>query len=511
MRITGVKDKINFTAGKVEVFSDFDGTYCPARHSSLHDVNSDGFMPEYCDRIDKFLKSTEGDLHFNITTGRTYGEYECISWLLRMRNFRLPFPETLITKDGSDRLIRNGSDSDFYERGVFPFSYDRRFKEKEEHIKSMTNWDGAGIHDELKRLVGKYKIRLVEADSQNSVFDYGDRSLFSEGKLNPEDWRNLPSRDGHILEHQTPVAEYVLGSRNDGNLKFYLVFPPDYGYCPERNWIYDNFMDDLRAYMSSKNIHYNMEWEGPEQYNKFRISCSITPQFENGPLTKLYDTKEAVKKALKNDDVVITAGDGSNDFDMLNPLRYLDKDFLTECEKNSKNKTFYQKDMQGKLEDLQKIYNGDNSTYIKALRQELTQNGFLRKLEELPLYSIVIKKEHSKLQPLIDTFGRIGKVIEVETGRIDDGIKKAIKNYAEKNKIFRDAMSSGFQSLISGAKKKSAEQQKNSKKSSPKIGIKIAAGIIFAGLLGYAGYKYIKDRKNGSRTNINSTNTKPAV
>ena len=30
MRITGVKDKINFTAGKVEVFSDFDGTYCPA-------------------------------------------------------------------------------------------------------------------------------------------------------------------------------------------------------------------------------------------------------------------------------------------------------------------------------------------------------------------------------------------------------------------------------------------------------------------------------------------------
>ena len=98
-------------------------------------------MPEYCDRIDKFLKSTEGDLHFNITTGRTYGEYECISWLLRMRNFRLPFPETLITKDGSDRLIRNGSDSDFYERGVFPFSYGRTLKEKEEHIKSMTNWN----------------------------------------------------------------------------------------------------------------------------------------------------------------------------------------------------------------------------------------------------------------------------------------------------------------------------------------------------------------------------------
>lgn len=68
-----------------------------------------------------------------------------------------------------------------------------------------------------------------------------------------------------------------------------------------------------------------------------------------------------------------------------------------------------------------------------------------------------------------------------------------------------------FSPLYQGQKKKSAEQQKNSKKSSPKIGIKIAAGIIFAGLLGYAGYKYIKDRKNGSRTNINSTNTKPAA
>ena len=250
VRITGITDKINFTAGKAEVYSDFDGTYCPARHCSLHDPSANKFMPEYCDRLDKFFKSTRRDLQFNITTGRTFGEYESISWLLKLRNFRLPLPETVITKDGGDRLIKNGSDNDFYNRGVFPFTYKGTAKEKEEHFKSLTNWNGEGIHNELKRLADKYKIRFVEADSQNSVVDYGERSLYSLGKLNPDDWTNLPSKDGQILQHQTPIADYALGSRNDGNLKFNLIFPPDYGYCPERNWIYNNFMNDLRAYIS---------------------------------------------------------------------------------------------------------------------------------------------------------------------------------------------------------------------------------------------------------------------
>lgn len=488
MRVTGLRDTINFNAGKVNLYSDFDGTYCPAKHSSLHNPAVNDFMTEYCGRMDSFFKAATGDVHFNLTTGRTFGEYESISWLLKMRDFRLPFPETVITKDGSDRLIKikNCSDNDFYERGKFPFTYNEVSKDKEASLKQLTNWDGEGIRNELKRLVEKYQIRLVEADSQNSVSDYGEKSLFSNGKLNPDDWRKLPSRDGQIIEHNTPVAEYALGSRNDGNLKLNLIFPPDYGFCPERNRIYDNFMNDLKAYLNTNNIHYHIDWEPANEHNHHRISCSVTPEFEKGVLTKLFDTKEALKAAVKNNDIVVTAGDGSNDFDMLNPLRYLEDDFIRQCEEKSQYKDFYRGSMQKRLEDLKKVYYGEKSTCIKGLRKELKNNGFLKRLEELPFYSIAVKKKNSKLQPLIDTFAGIGKVIAVESGRIDDGIKQAVKSHAEKNKGFKNSMSESFQALIYGAKKNSAK-----KYNSAKIGI----GTLLIGLLGFTGYEYVKNVK----------------
>ena len=209
MYIKCISSNVNFTAGKVDLYSDFDGTYCPARHLSLHDPAANSFMSEYCAKMDSFFKSTNGDIHFNVTTGRTFGEYESVSWLLKMRNFRLPFPETVITKDGSDRLLKNGSDIEFYEKGKFPFSYNTTSKEKENNIKKMSNWDGKAIYNELRRLADKYKIRFVEADSQNSVSDYGNRSFYSSGKLDPDEWKKLPRENGKIL-HQKMEKFYIM-------------------------------------------------------------------------------------------------------------------------------------------------------------------------------------------------------------------------------------------------------------------------------------------------------------
>ena len=502
MRIPVIQNKIAFTAGKVNLYTDFDGTYCPAKHSTLHDPNANGFMNEYCSRINKFWQTTEGDVHFNITTGRTLGEYESISWLLKMRNFRLPFPESIITKDGSDRFVKTGTDTDFYVLGNLPFYYNRPQEEKELEIKKFTNWDGDKIQAKLKRLADKYKIRLVEADSENAVSDYGERSLFSSGKLDPDEWKKLPSQNGQIIEHASPVADYALGSRNDGKLKFNLIFPPDYGFCPERNWIYDNIITDLKGYLESKKIRYHMEWEPASDSNHRRISCSITPLFEHGALTKLYDTKKALKEAVKNNDIVIAAGDGSNDFDMLNPLGYLEENFVRECEKNSSHKEFYSKDILQRLDDLKRIYNGENSDYINGLRKELTQNGYLKQLEDLPIYSIVIRKQNSKMQPLIDTFSGINKVITTESGGLDEGIKKAVRLYAEKNQIFKNAMSEKFKILIFGAKKKSAKTVNY---------YKIGAGILLSGIIGFVGYRYLnksKGKDNENNTGNKSPNSK---
>ena len=84
-------------------------------------------------------------------------------------------------------------------------------------------------------------MRFVEAESENSVADYGNMSLYSDGKLYADDWKRLPSQNGKIAYHDIPIADYVMGARKDGNLKINLIFSPDYGFCPERNKIYDDF------------------------------------------------------------------------------------------------------------------------------------------------------------------------------------------------------------------------------------------------------------------------------
>ena len=42
--------------------------------------------------------------------------------------------------------------------------------------------------------------------------------------------------------------------------------------------------------------------------NHYRKSLTITPKINGDRLTKLFDTKEAVKDAIKNNDLVIVAG-----------------------------------------------------------------------------------------------------------------------------------------------------------------------------------------------------------
>lgn len=97
MNVTGIKNIMNFTSGKVHLYSDFDGTYCPEKHSAMHNPEQNPRMVDYCNKMDKFFKSSKNDLTFHITTGRTLGEFEAVSWLLKFRNYRLPLPQSVIT------------------------------------------------------------------------------------------------------------------------------------------------------------------------------------------------------------------------------------------------------------------------------------------------------------------------------------------------------------------------------------------------------------------------------
>ena len=450
MKIAKIANQLNFMAGKVQVYSDFDGTYCPAKHSSLHIEGENEFMNEYCSKLDKFIKSTDGDIHLHITTGRTFGEYEAISHLLKIRKFHLPLPESFISKNGSDEFIKNGTDNEFYEKGIFPYKYSEPNKIKEDEIKKLTNWDGEKLKSFIKDLSHRYKLKLIEADSENSVKDYGNNSLFSEGKLNPNEWKKLPNSQGKIQEHNHPIADFVLGARKDGNLKVNLIFSPDYGYCSERNYIYDNFMNEIKEYLKKNNVEYSMDWDIASNRNHYRTHCNITPKINNSALTKLYDTKNALIQAVKNDDMVVVAGDGSNDFEMLNPLEYIEQKDWEKYKSKTECEDFYKADMRKKLIFLNDALEGRND----KLKQELESNGLIKQIREMPLLSIIVDKENSSLRLIKETFERFGKVVTVDKGKLDEGIKSAIKEYASQKDSFKTAMSDKLKEYVLGITKK---------------------------------------------------------
>lgn len=441
----GLLNQPSFGSGKVNTYFDFDGTYCPASHSDLkHMSPSDSsWFVDYCNNIKNFLNNTRNGLTFHITTGRTLGEYDAVSHLIRMRGFELPLPDTVIVKNGSDEYIKQGSDSDFYKKGVFPFSPDKRNIQKEEDIKTITGWDGQKIKEGLKKIFTSHDLRIVEADSEHSPADYGFRSLFSEGKLKYED--RIPLENG-----MKPTSDWNVGLRDDGNLKIFYTLPYDTDFCPERantaktiNREVDELLVETGAkqtysydkqhhnecggrpyYVIEPEIDKNMSWYGAKY-----VDCG---------LSKLYDTKRAVQKAIKDNDLVIVAGDSSNDKLMLSPLMYIDIDWerFPEIAKHTR--------IGGGHAILKKIH-AEPEKYSEIIKQ----------LEDLPFIGIIIKNDRkdSPLNDIVETFGKgskYQKIIEVENGHLEDGVREAIKLYVSRNSKFMEKLSSDLKKEIFG-------------------------------------------------------------
>ena len=233
-------------------------------------------------------------------------------------------------------------------------------------------------------------------------------------------------------------------------------------------WILGLHMKDERysklpqtntRYLLDQGVKYWQHWEEPNSKNHFRKSLSITPNVNDGELTKLFDTRNAVMEAMNNNDLVIVAGDGSNDFKMLNPLEYIPSADWVNYAKDSNCPEFYLGDMKKKLRDLRHLYKGYDDEYTNELRKELQENGFLKRLQDMPFVGIVIKKDKSKLKKLVDTFASSGKIVEIDKGQLDEGVKKAVKKYAEINQNFRNDMSDNLKYVVGYCNQTSLEKE----------------------------------------------------
>ena len=433
MRIYGVtsrkenpSQKINFTAGKVDLYSDFDGTYFPEKHSRMYNLPQEDLngLNKYFKSFKLFFQNLREDLSFRITTGRTFGEFQTVSELIKSKGVEMPLPDALITKNGSDEYLKTGSDRAFYRSGEFPFSYSKPNSKIEKAIKAETNWNSS-LRAKLRQILEKYNFQVIEHDSENPATDYGQRSIMAHVRYD----------DFELKEGLKPNSEWKVGLRNDGNLKLYVSFPYDMLHADERKAAYEEIKTAFESYLTAdKKVKYHME-EYRDKIGGNRPVIEYVPLMNDGtPLNKLYDTKKAVEKAIKTNDLVITAGDGKNDLEMLNPLNYIETDDLApELKKEIQEVSD---------KNIAKIL--ENSTVVERLRK-------------LPFVGIVVKSEDSTINSLLSHFKQFNKIIEIENGKLQEGISQAIKMYAKDNSEFAESMSEKLKTELGLIKKQVAE------------------------------------------------------
>lgn len=428
-RIQASNPSSTFKAGKVRVFSDFDRTFLPAKHQHFVQVSDERFVnaiKKYFKNFSEFLNKTKDGLKFTITTGRTFGEFLTMAEIARERKFEMPLPDTLIVKNGSDEHTRVGTDEDFYNGGEFPFKYEVTNKEKEEKIRQISGWDGAKVKQILKDIFKSYNFRIVEADSEHSVKDYGPRSLFYQG--------NLPYEDKKVF-HGTDKADWVVGFRNDGNLKVFYTLPADMENVEERWYTLQDILDKSRNKFDAEGIKIVRTDETLHGRPCVILEPSVFKYQSQKNLTKLYDPLDAVKEATKNNDLVIVAGDSSNDKVMLNPGLYL-QNYLTE-------------DILKRHGNMDLLYSLERP---KALIEILDKDPELAEIFiKMPFRGVIVRQHGGKnelieLEPFAK--GKYQKLVVVDEGELQQGIKDSIKQYGEQNPKYKEKLSSDLKKQI---------------------------------------------------------------
>ncbi len=399
---------VSFTAGKINLYSDFDGTYFPEKHSKLYDLPKEDTakLQDYFKNFKSFLRNTNEDLTFKITTGRTFGEFQTVAELIKSKGIEMPLPEYLITKNGSDEFIKEGSDKEFYRSGKFPYNYSSPNQIKENEIKAETGWT-RDLRTKMADLLKKYNFQIIEHDSENSAKDYGDKSIM----------KHVRYEDFELTDNMKAQSEWKAGIRNDGNLRLYVSFPYDMLNVGERQAAYKDIKDSFEKILKESKVEYIAE-EYRDEIGGKRPVLEYAPKTRDGILDKLYDTKKAVQKAVLENDLVVTAGDGENDFKMLNPLNYIDTYDLTP-------------EVKKEISEISE----------KNIDNILKQPKILERLKKLPFVGILVKQEDSEITRILSKFKDFGKIIEIENGKLQEGIKEAVKSYAKLNEKFAENLS----------------------------------------------------------------------
>lgn len=496
-------NKISFTAGVTNLYSDFDGTYMPReyRHdafckegsSERHDFLTTGKIKfqEYFDKFKQLLLTAKGTkkdkFNFTITSGRNRFEYNYYMKRIREDNLSIPLPDKLVVNNGGDVYSLRKDMTDFFKTDYEePFLITDFSQSKRSKIKKLAGaWDGENVR---KRILSDINTKVYENELQaardfsfltgNPDLNYSlnaCRELLASDmdkdalrlhiQYLANDLKNRVEKDDELKKiYQNPGnIDWLIGEFADRlayakeNRPIILDTPTDgyfYGGKELNSVINNDFSSQLKPFIAfredgdlglhlslSKNISDNeninniksiFEESVPEAY--FRINnepgklgeITILPKLSDGPLDKSIDPKLQLKKVLKNNDLIITAGDSSNDISMLNLFEYIN------CDKFEFSK-----------ENLEKIYKlpiisiyVDNSAIGKDLNDKKLPFGL------------------AKIDNYFNSDGNI-RFIHVDAKdptkphNLQEAVQVAIREYAKRNEIFKNNLPENMKKLIS--------------------------------------------------------------
>ncbi len=409
-------NKIAFKAGKIKVFSDFDGTFCNFSHENicklnvlLHDEAHKSFFDSFYAKFREIQELAAKKFEFTVTTGRNRQEYNYFVGKIRQQGKDIPTPQKLITRDGADIFHYNGNS----------FESSNVDTAKRAEIHKLTNgWNGREMKGVIKGIITELHdsvVHFIDAPVNKHEYDYGEISLESIlNSLEPKKRKNYVS------------------FRDDGELSFHITGSPNVNL--------DNVAKRLEKYFSDNKIKAGVFINEQDfnaiipVYDESNRQVGLIPtrslvvrpvinDRKQETLTKLFDLRKAVKEVVKSksDDLVIFAGDDVNDIDSLNPLNYVDLIGLP----------------------IPKPHEYDG--FIERHR---------KKIQSLPLVSIVAEN-NPNLNMLRDMAEKINgektkKIICVNNSDevLADGIKEGIISYANQNAIFASNLPRELQAYL---------------------------------------------------------------
>ena len=357
--------KFNFCAGYTKLYTDFDGTYFPFSQESIvyHDNKSITKANQMYGAFKDFINVAKEKFSLLITTGRSALEMYGILNYFEENNVDFNKPKGYIFRDGLEEVDNINDES----------------------LDSVSDSHLLYLKDEIKNIIyGIDKnITIIEPDSNKWIKGRENKTLETLfEKLEPK------LRQKYV----SIVAE------NNGMME--LAFSPDTDIKPYFETINEYFREngipaDINLYNNDKCLY--IPYQKDEFSDKYVFmpanTIFIRPRKDGVKTDKLNKPKEDVRKIIENssNDLVIVAGDGSNDIEMLNPLNYIDLLGITFDKEKSVEELFEQKDVLSAIEKLPliSIITGENECMDSILKIKSL-------LDKIGIYKIFVAKNPSK-------------------------------------------------------------------------------------------------------------------